>query len=165
MKKILPLLILAALLLVGCADMGEPGSTLATEATTAPAVTTVDRDKINNPEKYTELELKAKKAVWEYSKPGITNPDVTINNVMVSNVAQYGDAIVCYYTIVTGNFVALTPSIHTEEVLGYTFEYPYLQYQLYVFANKGRHTLQGAYDAGLLTEDNIRTIWEQYNGK
>ena len=162
MKKLLTLLILAALLLVGCADMGEP---IGTQPSATTAVTTDERDVIETPEKYTELELKAKKAVWAYSKIGITNPDVTINNVMVSNISEYGDAIVCYYTIVTGNFVALTPSIHTEEVLGYTFEYPYLQYQLYVFANNRRYTLQGAYDAGLLTEDNIRTIWEQYNGK
>ena len=82
---------------------------------------------------------------------------------MVSSISEYGEAIVCEYTVVTGNFVALTPSIHTEEVLGYTFEYPYLQYQLYVFANNRRYTLQGAYDAGLLTEDNIRTIWEDYH--
>lgn len=162
MKKLLPLLTLAALLLVGCADMGDPNRTLATEATTAPAVTTVDRDKINNPGQYTELELKAKKAVWEYSKPGITNPDVTINNVMVYNVSQYGDAIVCSYNIVTGDVMVMSPMITTEEVLGYTFEYPYIQLQLYVFANEGRHTLQGAYEAGLLTEDNIRTIWEKH---
>ena len=159
MKKSLTLLILAALLLAGCADMGDP---IGSEPSATTAATTDERDVIKNPGQYTELKLKAKQAVWEYSKPGITNPDVTINNVMVYNVSQYGDAIVCSYNIVTGDVMVTLPMITTEEVLGYTFEYPYVHLKLYVFANEGRYTLQGAYEAGLLTEDNIRTIWENH---
>ena len=162
MKKLIPLFLLTALLLCSCADMGEPANTPTPDTTTAAttAVTTIDRDKINNPEKLTELEIEAKNRVWAVVKPGITNSDITINNVSVSRVSQFDEAIVCYYQVNTRNQIMMSPMTWTEEVLGYTFEYPYLELQLFVFANNRKYTLQGAYDAGVLTEDEIRMIWE-----
>ena len=162
MKKLLPLLTLAALLLVGCEAATNSGTQTpdqTTAATTTAPVTTLDRDTLANPEAYSELKLKAVKAVWEASKGTVKN-DLTINHVAIlSEIYEYDEAIVCMAQI--GSILMSSPG-HTEEaVLDYEFRYGDSD-QYKVYANCKEYSLSEAYTAGVLTEDEIRSLWEAH---
>ena len=167
MKKLLPLLTLTALLLCGCADMGESADTTTTVATTA--VTEDPRDVLTNPELYTELEIKALKAVWAAVKKTV-NKDLTINDVMIAGLRsptpkglyEFGDAIVCVYQgcAKSGYHLGIDDP-QSEFVLDYEFHYQGSK-RLKVFLNGRYYTLTGAYEEGILTEEDIVTIWQDY---
>ena len=160
MKKLLPLLILAALLLVGCADMGDPNGT---QPSTTTAVTTDARDVIETPEKYTELELKVRKAIWAVIKDS-RREELTINDIDIYKVLmEHKGAFVVSYMGCPGP--ALQPMETEETVLGYTFKYNYYNIQYTVFSGGEFYSLQSAYDEGVFTEEDIRIVWEKHNEK
>ena len=157
MKKLLTLLILAALLLVGCADMGEP---IGTQPSATTAVTTDERDVIETPEKYTELELKVRKAIWAAVKDSVRE-DLTINDIDIYKVLmEHKGAFVVSYLGCPGP--ALPMWLTEETVLNYTFKYNYDYIQYDVFYGGEFYSLQSAYDEGVFTEEDIRIVWEKH---
>ena len=115
-----------------------------------------NRDTLANPEQYTELELQAIYAIWAAYKE--THQEfLTINDILPDDVSIHGDAVVCYDYV--GTFPGDALSVDTA--LGYRFVYPTLQ-QKRVFANGTVYTFQEAYDAGVLTEEDIRALWEEH---
>ena len=115
-----------------------------------------DRDTLRNPQQYTESEIKAIYAIWDAYKE-THREHLTINDVLPSDVSLHGDALVCYDTI--GTFWGEALSVDTA--LDYRFVYP-SQQQKRVFANGTVYTFQEAYDAGILTENDIHTLWEEH---
>ena len=174
MKKLLPLLTLTALLLCGCADMGDPADTPAdispdttTVATTA--ATTIDRDVISNPERYSDLEIKAMRAVWA-TVENTVDQKYTINNLFIDGLGaptdkgiyEFGDAIVCIYRGCADVMYHLPmDNEQSEFVLDYEFRYQDSK-RLNVFLSGRTYTLTDAYDEGILTEEDIVTIWQDY---
>ena len=165
MKKLLPLLILAALLLAGCEAATNSGTQTpdqTTAATTTAPVTTLDRDTLTNPETYSELKLKAVKAIWNASKEKVKN-DLTINHVeILSDIYEYDEAIVCMAQI--GSVLMSSPGQTEETVLEYEFIYGYTD-QYKVYANGKEYSLSEAYTAGVLTKEEIRSLWEVHKAK
>ena len=160
MKELLTVLILAALMLVGCADMGEP---IGTEPSVTTAVTTDTRDVIETPEKYTELELNARKAIWAVIKDSLRE-DLTINDIDIYKVLmEHKGAFVVSYMGCPGP--ALQPMETEETVLDYTFKYNYYNIQYTVVSGGAFYSLQSAYDEGIFTEEDIRIVWEKHNEK
>lgn len=139
----------------------EPSETTATTATTE-TNPPIDRDEITNPEKYTDLEIKVRKAIWAIIKNTVRK-ELTINDIsLLGNfVFECDEAMICFYLGCPGPAPEFMFS--EETVLGYQFDYSTTT-QLKVIANGGIHTLQGAYDAGILIEEEIRSLWEAYTG-
>ena len=157
MKKLLTLLTLAALLLVGCADMRDPNGAQPSAPT---AVTTDERDVIETPEKYTELELKARKAIWAAVKDSVRE-DRTINDLDIYSVLmEHKGAFVASYMGCPGP--APEPMVTEETVLDYTFKYNYYNIQYKVLSGGEFYSLQSAYDEGIFTEEDIRIVWEKH---
>ena len=158
MKKLLTLLTLAALLLVGCADMGDP---IGSEPSATTAATTDARDVIENPEQYTELELKARKAIWAAVKDSVRE-DLTINDLDIYRVLmEHKGAFVASYMGCPGP--APEPMVTEETVLDYMFKYNYYNIQYDVLSDGEFYSLQEAYDEGIFTEEDIRIVWEAHN--
>ena len=157
MKKIFIILTLASLLLVGCADMGEP---IGTQPSATTAVTTDARDVIETPEKYTELELKVRKAIWAAVKDSVRE-DLTINDIDIYKVLmEHKGAFVLSYMGCPGP--ALQQMETEETVLDYTFKYNYYNIQYDVLSDGKFYSLQEAYDEGIFTEEDIRIVWEKH---
>ena len=160
MKKLFPLLTLTALLLCGCGETGAPADTSAPDSTTA--VTTIDRDKLT-------LSLsKQKQALYRSAWEALKNmvPEYcTINNLQFGTVImEYDEAFICFYRgflARQGDTVTEGGAYTYQTVAGYEFIYgSTLQYT--VFANGKKYNLETAYNAGVLTEDEIRMIWEEH---
>lgn len=173
MKKLLTLLALAALLLVGCADINDPNgaqvpdtttattitvATTTAETTTAP-VTTDERDVILHPEDYSDVKLEAKRMIWALIKDKVS-PMLTINNLTILNVVKYEDAYILRYEGCPGPAIAHL-NVY-EMILTYEFRASAEFGPLKVFADGEFFTLQQALDSGFYTEDDIRNIWEIY---
>lgn len=160
MKKILTLLTLAALLLVGCADMGDP---IGSEPSATTAATTDARDVIETPEQYTELELNARKAIWAAVKDSVRE-DLTINDLDIYRVLmEHKGTFVVSYLGCPGP--APQPMETEETVLDYTFKYNYYNIQYKVLSGGKFYSLQSAYDEGIFTEEDIRIVWEAHKAK
>ena len=168
MKKLLTLLTLAltlftltSLLLVACEDTGAPADTSAPDSTTT-AATTIDRDKLTLSLSKQQEELY--RSAWEALKN--TVPDYcTINNLQFGTVImEYDEAFICFYRgflAQEGSWGTAGQAVTHQTVAGYEFIYgSTLQYT--VFANGKEYNLETAYDAGVLTEDEIRMIWEEH---
>lgn len=77
---------------------------------------------------------------------------------------QYGDVYVCYfnYDDCFRDAVFTGPNtVYSETIAGYEFRYG-KSYGLSVFADYTQYDLQDAYSKGVLTEADVRTIWEDY---
>ncbi len=156
MKKTLIFLALAALMLVGCADMSDP---IGTQPSTT-VVTTDARDVIETPEKYTELELNARKALWAAVKDSVRE-DLTINDpVIYSVLMEHNGAFVILYAGCPSP--APAPMEAKETVLGYTFKYGYYNIRYQVVSGGKLYSLQSACEEGVFTQDDIRIIWEKH---
>ena len=165
MKKLLTLLILAALLLVGCADIDEPANTGEPAATTT-AVTTVDPDELTLPN-LSELQKKLYHSAWEAMK-GRLGDYCTINDLRFGTfVWESDEALVCYYRgYVTSEYSSITEgqAFTSQTVAGYQFVYG-STLQLSVFANGKQYNLKSAYTAGVLTEEEIGSLWEAHKAR
>ena len=104
------------------------------------------------------------KYVWRVVKQNVPS-EYTINDLQFGAFKkQYGDLFVCYfnsdhcveYPILTG-----VTAVYSETVAGYEFRYGY-NFSLSVFANYARYELPEAYEKGILTQEQVRTIWEDY---
>ena len=106
--------------------------------------------------------------IWQYIWKVVKNDvpeEYTINDLEFGAFRkQYDDIIVCYfnydycveYPILTG----LTP-VYSETVAGYEFRCGH-NYGLSVFYNYTHYDLPTAYAQGVLTKEQVRTIWEDY---
>lgn len=152
MKKLIPLFLLTALLLCGCADMGEPADTSADS--------TIDRDQLTLSLSKHQEELY--RSAWEAVKDTVPQ-DYTIDHLHFhGTIMQYDEAFICYYLGCSkdGSFTN-APAVTSQTVAGYEFIYGSTT-QFTVFANGKKYNLETAYDAGVLTEDEIRTLWEEH---
>ena len=159
MKKLIPLFLLAALLLCSCADTGAPADTSADSTTTA--VTTIDRDQLTRSTLSKQQEALYCSA-WEAVKNTVPQ-DCTIDNLHFrGTIRQYDEAFICYYLGCSKNgLFTETCEITSQTVAGYEFIYG-SNIQATVFANGKKYNLETAYNAGVLTEDEIRTLWEEH---
>ena len=142
-------------------DTQEPVGTQS-DSTTTTAVTTIDRDKLT-------LSLsKQKQALYRSAWEALKNmvPEYcTINNLQFGTVImEYDEAFICFYRgflARQGDTVTEGGAYTYQTVAGYEFIYgSTLQYT--VFANGKKYNLETAYNAGVLTEDEIRMIWEEH---
>lgn len=166
MKKILTLLTLAALLLVGCADMGDPSRTLATEAptvTTTATVTILNRDAIATPEQFTDDEIEIITAMWNKYKQ-YAGEDSTINgiaeNLNQCGLIQCGDG----YVLNVIDYKAFADALHSEIIGGYEFRHTCI-IELDYYHNGEFYLLKDAYANGLITDDELRSAWEEFKTK
>ena len=158
------LLTLTALILAGCADMGEPANT-GDPASTTTAVTTIDRDELTL-SNLSEQQKKLYHSAWEALKDRLPE-DCTINNLVFGSlIMEYDEAIVCYYRGALSDKSSITEGCGTTQqtVAGYEFCYS-SSLQMAVFANGKKYNLKSAYEAGVLSEDEIRTIWEDHKAR
>ena len=166
MKKLLTLLTLAltlftltSLLLVACADMGDPADTSADSTTTA--VTTIDRDQLTR-STLSKQQQALYRSAWEAIKDTVSE-EYTINDLHFGyTIMEYDEAFICYYLCCSKNgLFTETCEITSQTVAGYEFIYG-SNIQATVFANGKKYNLETAYNAGVLTEDEIRMIWEEH---
>ena len=113
----------------------------------------IDRDAIQNPEQYTDLELEALNTVWTAMKKKY--PDtVTINDLVVSDIYKFGNALVCRY-------YAKHENIQMEKTIagagGYRFVYDStVQYTVFI---KTRHyDLANAVQNNRITQEDLATL-------
>ena len=168
MKKLLTLLALAALLLVGCADMNDPGSTLATEdtsaMTTAP-VTTLDRDTLTNPQQFTEDEIEIITAMWERWKKN--RPDSTCTIDEIAALLPKCSLISCangYVLELIIDYDEVAFATTTERIGEYEFRHSYVM-ALDYYLDGEFYLLKDAYANGLLTDDQLGVAWEEFKAK
>ena len=89
----------------------------------------------------------------------------TINDLKFGGfIKMYEDKVVCYFNY--NNFIhdhAFTgvSTVYSETVAGYEFRYGGTL-RLSVFADYTQYDLSTAYQNGVLTQDEIRMIWEDY---
>ena len=159
----LVLLTLTALILAGCADMGELANT-GDPATTTTAVTTIDRDELTL-SNLSELQKKLYHSAWEAMKDRLSE-DCTINHLVFGNqITEYDEAIVCYFRgLRIDGGITEGPGNTWQTVAGYEFCYV-SSLQMAVFANGKQYNLKSAYEAGVLSEDEIRMIWEDHKAR
>ena len=161
----LVLLTLTALILAGCDDIDEPAIT-GEPAVTTTAVTTIDRDELTL-SNLSELQKKLYHSAWEALKDYLPE-DCTIDHLVFGNqIAEYDEAIVCYYRgILSDKYNGITegPGTTRQTVAGYEFCYV-SSLQMAVFANGKKYNLKSAYEAGVLSEDEIRMIWEDHKAR
>ncbi len=141
-------------------DTQAPVGTQSSESTTA--VTTIDRDKLTLSLSKQQEELY--RSAWEALKN--TVPDYcTINNLQFGTVImEYDEAFICFYRgflAQEGSWGTAGQAVTHQTVAGYEFIYGTTR-QYTVFANGKKYNLETAYDAGVLTEDEIRMIWEAH---
>ena len=116
------------------------------------------------PERYTETQLKAIWAVWAAYKNKNISPKLrTINDISTLNIILHGDTVVCHVFIRNYEYPSIA-YLEEETILGYRFVYRFYS-PLRVFTNGTVYSFQEAYDAGVLTEDEIRTIWEEHKAQ
>ncbi|MBQ8288840.1 MAG: hypothetical protein IJX76_08755 [Clostridia bacterium] len=162
MISILLVLVIGALA-VSCADTADTGNTLGTNATTT-AVTTVDRDTLTKPN-LSEERVALLNSVWATVKDTV-DEELTINNLSVGSFyVQCGNAYVCFYRGCRKDNLILSSPMETQDTVeGYEFYYSDTT-KLTVFENGRSYSLQGAYSAGVLTEEELRTVWEAYKAE
>ncbi len=161
--------------LLSCVDMAidPPGATLSPEPvqTTAP-VTTVDRDTLTIPD-LTADEEALYRAIWavykdkEFQGSSIYPPkyeEFTINDIYIFHpIYRFDEALVSFFHGFKQRPIAPGDMITYETVEGYTFEYGSTTH-FSVWANEKEYTLQEAYDAGVLTKEEIGQLWEMHYG-
>lgn len=104
----------------------------------------------------TDLQKELYHAVWEYRKDDLPE-SYTINHLSFRPwILKIRDLYICFPKQEVGYAVT------TVCVEGYAFVYNDTA-QLQVFAHGEFHTLQSAYDVGILSIDDIRTIWLAYS--
>ncbi|MBQ8288839.1 MAG: hypothetical protein IJX76_08750 [Clostridia bacterium] len=168
LARTLTLLALAAMLLAGCADTADTGNTLGTNATTPPVtigtVTTVSRDTLTNPDASADR-VALLNSVWAAVKDTV-GEELTINNLMVGSFyVQSDNAYICFYLgCRKDGTITVAPMLSKDTVEGYEFRYTDTT-KLTVFENGRSYSLQGAYSAGVLTEEELRTVWEAYKAE
>ena len=157
-------LTISVFLLASCADTADTdtGDTTTTAATTA--ATTVGRDTLTNPN-LSEERVALLNSVWAAVKDTV-DEELTINNLKVGSFyVQCDNAYVCFYQgCQKDDFVFSCPMLSQDTVAGYVFYYSDLT-KLTVFEDGRSYSLQGAYSAGVLTEEELRTVWEAYKAK
>ena len=162
MKRILTLTLAALLLLSSCAAPSEDAANTtppATTTTTAATTTTADRDTLTKPD-LTDIEREIIEAMWaKYKKNASWHQ--SINTINLDRFFfQCGDA----YVLFVIDFKA--PGLmHTEEFIGeYEFRYSNTL-SLSVYHDGEFTSLADAYASGIISDDELKTVWEAYQAK
>lgn len=165
MKKIFSNILLIftiGVLLTSCVDASNTNNTLATTAATTVA-TTADRDTLTNPD-LSEIEIEIITAMWEkYKSAALNNPITfyTINDISLEEFFEpCGDAYVLFVT----DFMPRGDMLTKETVADCEFRYVSTQ-RLSVYCDGEFYSLQNAYTAGVVTGEEIRTVWEAYKAQ
>lgn len=163
MKKLIPLFLLTALLLCGCADMGKPADF--TKVSTTTAVTEDPRDVLTNPEALTPIQLEITKATWKNHRELLQNSpvlsDITIDKVAAHISQTFLAPCGKGYVVFDYAFIPVG-MMYTQELIGsYEFRYTTTQ-QLSYYEDGEFFDLEDAYAAELFTDDDIRVVWEAY---
>ena len=159
-------LLTATAVLLSCADLtaSPAASSDGTTAATTTAVTTLDRDTLTKPNLTPEREALLR-SVWAAVKNTV-DKDLTINNLSVASFyVKCGDAYVCFYRGCKKDNTIIDLMMMCKDTVGdYEFRYTNLT-KLSVFENGGYYTLSGAYAAGVLTDEELKTVWEAYKAE
>ena len=163
MKRILTLTLAALLLLTACAAPSENATPstppVTTSATTTAATTTADRDTLTKPD-LTDIEREIIEAMWAKYKKNAA-PYYSINTINLDRFFfQCGDV----YALFVIDFKA--PGLmHTEEFIGeYEFRYSNTL-SLSVYHDGEFTSLADAYASGIISDDELKTVWEAYQAK
>lgn len=146
---------------IGSSDTAKTTTAVTTAVTTT--VTTIDRDVVYNPNaELTDQQIQLYEAIWAAIQNDVAE-EWTINDISVGSfVVQCDEAFVCFFYGCPENGQA--DALSEETVEGYQFRYTTLT-PLGVFANGHSYSLRSAYSAGVLTKEELRTIWEAYKAK
>lgn len=164
MRRIFPLMLAALLLFTACASPDEnatpstpPVTTSAT--TTAATTTTADRDTLTKPD-LTDIEREIIEAMWAKYKKNAA-PYYSINTINLDRFFfQCGDA----YALFVIDFKAPGQML-TEEFIG-EYEFRYTDtLSLSVYHDGEFTSLAGAHASGILSDDELKTVWEAYQAK
>ena len=154
---------LAALLLLSACNTpaSDPTPTPPATTTTAATTTTVDRDTLQNPD-LTDIEREIIEAAWDEYKAN-AEAHYTINNVRITYLEPCGDAYVLFIT----DFKPFLEWYTSETIVGnhdYEFRYSTSQ-SLKVYRDGKFSSLQYALDNGVISEDELSTVWNAYKTK
>lgn len=170
MKKLLSICLLLALslsLFAGCETLPpvEENTSITTTSTTTatttndPTPTPPSRDDLTKPD-LSDLQKELYHAVWERVKDGL-DETITINRLDLGNFAfKLRDIYICIPRNTDGGLYEYPYDPSFINVEGYSFEYDVIQPE--AFIDGKFYKLQDAVDAGLLSSDDIRIIWEAY---
>jgi hypothetical protein len=164
MKRIFLLMLAALLLFTACAAPDEnatpstpPVTTSAT--TTAATTTTADRDTLTKSD-LTDIEREIIEAMWAKYKKNAA-PYYSINTINLDRFFfQCGDA----YVLFVIDFKAPGEMLTKETIGEYEFRYTDTL-SLSVYHDGEFTSLEGAYASGILSDDELKTVWEAYQAK
>jgi hypothetical protein len=165
MKRILTLTLAALLLLTACAAPSEDAATPSTPpvttsaTTTAATTTTADRDTLTKPD-LTDIEREIIEAMWAKYKKNAA-PYYSINTINLDSFFfQCGDA----YALFVIDFKAPEEMLTKETIGEYEFRYTDTL-SLSVYHDGEFTSLAGAHASGILSDDELKTVWEAYKAK
>lgn len=162
MKKqiiIVLLILLMGVTLLSCADTAPAASPDGTTAATTTAVTTADRDTLTKPD-LSEIEVEIIEAMWAKYKSQAESY-FTINDISLNRFFEpCGDGYVLFVT----DFIPPADMLWEETIEEYEFRYSNIT-QLYYYLDGEFYTLQMAYASKMITDDQLRTVWEAYKVK
>ncbi len=144
-----------------------------TTKVTMPAITTrapANRDDLVIIElnEFTENQVALYHAIWEVYKDDPRCKDCTINDVMASHalsVWRFDEVLIGTFQGVSGGFYLKPSTIYEEKIGEYTITYGKYGTGLSpkAYANDKEYTLQEAYAAGLLSDEEVRVFCEEFS--
>ena len=151
----------ALLLLTACASPSE-GTAITTppaNTTTAATTTTADRDTLTKPD-LTDIEREIIEAMWAKYKKNAA-PHYSINTINLDRFFfQCGDA----YVLFVIDFKAPGEMLTKETIGEYEFRYTDTL-SLSVYHDGEFTSLAGAHASGIISDDELKTVWEAYQAK
>lgn len=150
-------------MLCGCTNSGNVGTipTSSTIATTT-VVTTIDRNTITNPEKFTKDEIEIIHAMWKRWQKN--HPDTTDTIDKIAALLPDCSLIPCrngYVLDLMIDYNDTSPVLYTETIGGYEFRHTSIM-ALDYYSDGEFYLLKDAYESGVITDDELRIAWEGF---